>query len=297
MRRWLTLTAFGLIGATAWHAHAEPDEGAKLVSRELMTQGRSQRDAKDFQGALASFSKAHEIMHVPTTLVEVARARADVGLLLEALALLHDLPLLASRPDEPAAFARARSDARALEIDLEQRIPSLQLDLSGSPQPTATTLWLDGALRPDCVMSCRLNPGLHIVTARTRSAQTEEQLRLVERESRQLELVFSPLPAALTPTSSTSHPTTDPAPDSAGKVSPRVPGWTWAWGSIALASVGAGAAIGLSAVSQRDQLRERCAPNCTPAEVDSVRRRSVYSNVAFGIGATAAALAVVSYAF
>src|SRR5258707_607951 len=107
MRSWLTLLAIGLGGALAATAQAEPDEGAKLVARELMAKGRAQREAKDLKGALESFSKAHAIMHVPTTLLELLRARADAGLLVEALELLPELSAQPARAGEPAPFTRA----------------------------------------------------------------------------------------------------------------------------------------------------------------------------------------------
>ena len=302
MRRWLALLALGSMAVLAGHARAEPDEATKLVARELMARGRAQREAKDFQAALASFSKAHAIMHVPTTLLEAARARVDVGLLCEARQLLGELSELPPYPNEPPAFVPARSAAEALNASLTVRIPSLSIDLSGSPQPSATRLWIDGTLRPDCVTSCRMNPGVHLVTACSPSARADEQLQLVEGESQALELVFSPLVGAPKAASFDPGRATTPLPHQAPRAAAsragwQVRGWTWAWSGVALAGVGAGAVLGLSAVSQRDDLRERCAPRCPPAEVDAVRRRSVYSNLAFGIGATAAALAVVSYVF
>src|SRR6478609_389106 len=107
MHRSLLLFATLSLSLVSLHASAEPDEGAKLVARELMTKGREQRAAHDFAGALESFSKANAIMHVPTTLLEVARAHADLGELMAALGALNQLAREPVSADDPAPFARA----------------------------------------------------------------------------------------------------------------------------------------------------------------------------------------------
>jgi len=295
MRVWLTLVALTLAVAVPAQARAEPDEGGKLVARELMAKGRSQREQKDFRGALESFSKAHAIMHVPTTLLEAARARADAGLLHEALRLLQELSDLPPKPGEPAPFALAREGARRLGADLESRLPTLSLDLGGSPQASATRLWIDGISRADCVSTCRLNPGRHLVVARAPTAQAEEQVDLKERETQRLELVFSPdLPAG--PRAFVGAAPTAPLPSSdVATPGPRVSKLTMALGGVALVGLGAGTALGLSAVDRRDELRQQCSPHCDPSDVDDVRRRAAFSNLSFGVGVAAAALAVTSY--
>ena len=294
MRHWLTLVTLGLSTVVALPARAEPDEGAKLVARELMAKGRAQRDTKDFQGALASFSKAHAIMHVPTTLVEAARARADAGLLLEALELLHQLQDMAAKPGEPAPFAKARADAQQLGSELEGRVPSLSIDLGGSPRAAATKLWIDGISRPDCVSTCRVNPGRHLVLARAPAAQAEEQIEINEREAQQLELVFSPDPPSIAATGVARSPAASP-PGDVGAPRPRVSTLTWTLGGVALAGLAAGTVLGLSTVSRRNELRQQCAPSCDPRDVEDVRRRAIFTNVSLGVGVAAAALAVTSY--
>ena len=291
MRQKLMLLVFAVPLWVTGLARAEPDEGAKLVARELMAKGRTQRAALDFPGALESFSKAHAIMHVPTTLVEAARARADTGQLLEALELLHELSSPTPGADEPAPFSRARADATALRADLEARLPTLRLDWAGSADRQGTPkLSVDGAPRPDCVASCRVNPGKHVIAARTQRALAEEQVQLRERESTLLELVFSPLSV---PGSVVSAPAAAPA--AAPATHTRVPITTWVAGGTAVAALSAGAWLGVSAVNQRNDLRRSCAPDCAADDVNGVRRRAVWANVAFGVGLAASALAVTSY--
>lgn len=270
-------------------ARAEPDEGAKLVARELMAKGRAQREKRDFSGALESFSRAHAIMHVPTTLLESARAHADVGKWVEALQLLQELTRLPTVADEPSPFARARADALELEQQLGKRLPRLSVDLSGAPRGAVPRLTVDGTPRPECASGCFVNPGRHVVTAVTPRAMAEEQLTLAEGERQALELVFSPLGAPISLATSSARESPRAAP-----LDP-IPTATWISGGVAAAGLTAGAVLGLSAVAQRDELRETCAPHCATAEVDRLRRQVVIANVALGVGLGAAAVAVASY--
>jgi len=286
------IVATCLLGSGA--ASAEPDEGAKLVARELMAKGRAQRDTGDLAGALESFSKAHAIMHVPTTLLELARAQVDSGQWVETLNLLRELSSMPPSDNEPAPFTRARSDALQLGQQLEPRVPSIRVDVSGAPQGPAPLVTLDGDPRPDCVGGCYVNPGPHLVTARTARTVAEEQLRVAAGERQTLELVFSPIGA---PEPSTATHSADQAPQAtpARTAARPIPLAAWIAGGVSLAGLTAGTVLGVNAMSQRNELRDSCAPHCSTDDVNGVRREAVLANVAFGVGLSAAAVAVVSY--
>ncbi|HXK18577.1 MAG TPA: hypothetical protein VNG33_12280, partial [Polyangiaceae bacterium] len=185
----------------------------------------------------------------------------------------------------------------ALAADFAARVPRLSIDLSGSPQAAATMLWIDGISRPDCARGCALDPGQHLVVARARRAQAEEQIRLNEAESQRLELVFSPDPPAQ-PSSSGAWakvPTAASLPRDTAKPRAQVSTLTWALSGVALAGLGTGAVLGLGAVSRRDELLRECAPSCAQGDVDEVRRRAIFANLSLGVGLAAAALAATSY--
>jgi hypothetical protein len=291
MHRSLLLFATLSITLVPLNALAEPDEGAKLVARELMSQGRDQREAHDFVAALESFSKADAIMHVPTTLLEVARAHADLGELLAALGALDQLARAPVSADDPAPFVRARSDGEALRTQIAARLPTLQVDLGGAPEPNNAELWVDGAARPECVAGCHLDPGSHLVVAESRGARAEEQVQLREGETQPLELVFSPQlrnSVALSDAPETKTP-------EAVRHRPRLSHATLVLGVTSLASLGIGGVLGMSAISRRDDLERSCGNHCTPSAVQDVRRRAVLCDLALGVGVTTAALAAVSY--
>ncbi|HVY25061.1 MAG TPA: hypothetical protein VHB79_00865 [Polyangiaceae bacterium] len=285
-----TIMTTWLLGSGA--ASAEPDEGAKLVARELMAKGRAQRDTGDLPGAIESFSKAHAIMHVPTTLLELARAQVDGGQWVETLELLRELSSMPPTDNEPAPFTRARSDALQLGQQLEPRVPNIRVDISGAPQGPAPLVTLDGAPRPDCVAGCYVNPGPHLVAARTARTVAEEQLRVAAGDRQTLELVFSPIGA---PEPSTEAHRAEQPPPRPPAVARRVPLAAWIAGGVSLAGFAAGSVLGVNTISQRNELRDSCAPHCSSDDVNGVRREAVLANVSFGVGLSAAAVAVISY--
>jgi hypothetical protein len=282
----------------ATRAQAEQTDADKQLARELMTQGRAARDAGDAVAALAAFSRAHAIMHVPTTLLETARAHFALGQWLEARAVVQELEAVPSAPGEPPAFARARAEATDLGHDLELRMPTLRLDLNGSPEPETTTITIDGAPRPDCTQACWLNPGKHSILARSRSSQAEEQVSATDGAVIGLELVFSPRPHDMRPlpAAEASCRTRD-VPRTAPPAPQPLPKAVWILGGVAVAGAVSGAVLGLTAVSERDSLRESCAPGCSSDRIEGVRRRALVANLSFGIGAAAAAGALAAYVF
>jgi hypothetical protein len=120
----------------------------------------------------------------------------------------------------------------------------------------------------------------------------EEQLQVAAGDRQTVELVFSPR-ATPQPTAAARR-TDEPPPHPLAATRP-LPLATWIAGGVSLAGLTAGTVLGVNAMSQRDQLRDSCAPHCSADDVNGVRREAVLANVAFGVGLSAAAVAVVSY--
>jgi hypothetical protein len=94
-------------------ALAEPTAAERETARGLMTQGRSQRDAKDYRAALQSFQAADAIMRVPTTGYEVAKTLELMGQLVEARdTLVRTLRIPSSRAIRRRSRKRARKRKR-----------------------------------------------------------------------------------------------------------------------------------------------------------------------------------------
>ena len=84
VRLTMTATAVATLLA-APGASAQVSAADRETARSAMQEGRDLRDKGDLKGALQRFKTADDIMHVPTTSLEVARAQVALGLLIEAL--------------------------------------------------------------------------------------------------------------------------------------------------------------------------------------------------------------------
>jgi hypothetical protein len=68
-----------------------------------------------------------------------------------------------------------------------------------------------------------------------------------------------------------------------------------ALGITSLVSLGVGGALGMSAITLRNDLERSCGGHCAPSAVQDVRRRAILCDIALGVGVTAAALTAVTY--
>src|SRR5215216_121208 len=76
----LVLAAACAHSTVAWAESAEDRESA----RQFLDRGDEQVEKGELEGALASYQAAHELMHVPTTGLEVARLLVKLGKMVEA---------------------------------------------------------------------------------------------------------------------------------------------------------------------------------------------------------------------
>jgi hypothetical protein len=114
-----------MLGAAA--AHAEPTAADRETARTLMQDGRDLRDRGDLANALTRFRAADDIMHVPTTGLEVARVEAALGMLIEARDAIASIRKTPAKPSDPEPFHEARRKADDLDTSLEGRVPALTI--------------------------------------------------------------------------------------------------------------------------------------------------------------------------
>jgi hypothetical protein len=178
---------------------ADPSPAERETARGLMQAGDQLRASGDIRGALARYQSAHAIMHVPTTGLEVARAQAQLGLLVEARATASEVVNLpVTSPPEPTVFVQARDAASQLSVELEPRVPSLSTTVT--PAGIPYTLTIDNVKLPTDarLVAYKVDPGVHtvIVAAPGYSSQTR-QVTLTERhdESITFELIAQPVAA------------------------------------------------------------------------------------------------------
>jgi hypothetical protein len=277
---------------------AGPTAADRETARTLMEQGRELRDKGNMQEALKRFQGANNIMHVPTTALEVARAQAALKLLVEArdtIGVLRQMP----SEHESKVFQAARAAAEELDATLAGRVPSLTITVKGGEAGQEVAVAIDGvSVPPDLVGLPRtVNPGHHVVTAKTPRGDGTQECDVKEGEQKPVEvtLISNGLAEPAGPT--TEAPTT--APETPEKVVSHKPD-TLAWIGIGVTGAGVivGTVTGIMSISKKSTLTGECPNNiCGPgaySTLDSANTLATVSDVAFGLAGAGAVLAVVA---
>jgi hypothetical protein len=302
----LLAAALALVSASAL---AQPTAQQKELARDLMQKGHDARNAHDLKVALESFKGADAIMHVPTTGFEVARSQVDLGMLVEAHETLLAVMRSPERPDEPPAFRDARGYAKVLDDELVPRIPVLRIQIQGARAPEgqagpAPAVAVDGVTLPQgaLLVPYKVDPGHHVVTAKTDAAAGKEETDVAERQSKDVTVTLAPIPVAATPA---AVPTADEAGVPTGEVEARAPSGgglgavTWAGLGVAAAGVVAGTVTGIMTLSDKGSIASQCNGNrCPPSTYDSLSTANTLattSTVAFAVAGGGAVVAVVSW--
>lgn len=196
----------------------QPSAAAKDSARTLLLDCRDKFGKKDFEGALKSCKGAHSIMGVPTTGLDLAKVQQAMGLLVEARETALEVVRFDNSANNPA-FAQAQTDANKIAQDLEKRIPSLTLNVSGLPSDTTVRVVVDADEVPAAAMSLpyRVNPGDHTVVASAQDFKDNKQtISVSEGQTLTVDLAMSRGGA-------------DEAPPAPGR---KIPVWAWIAGGV-----------------------------------------------------------------
>lgn len=282
-------------------AHAAgPNAADRETARSLMQQGRDARTKGDLQASLKAFAAADAIMHVPTTGVELARAQADVGQLVEARDTALRVTRMPEQKGEPKPFNEAREQAADLNEELEGRIPSLKITVTGLPPGREAIVTLDGNVLPAEVLgqARKLDPGHHVVDAKSGKADAQKEVDLAEKDAKEVTLALTGLTAPVEPEE--KPPETKPAETETPQ--PQRSGATKAMmlGGFSLAGVGVlvGAVTGFLTLSKTNDVKSQCvnATQCPPrtyGDIDSANSTATISTIAFAAAGVGAAVGVV----
>lgn len=289
-----------------WAESAEDRESA----RQFLDRGDEQVEKGDLEGALASYRAAHELMHVPTTGVEVARLLVKLGKLVEARDVALEVTRMPAGPKESRAFKVARGTAETLARDLAAQIPSLRIELTPESAAEETTLEIDQRTVPLSALGLgySLNPGAHRIRISATGYETASRsitLRPGESQTLRVELIPDPTPTAK-PLAKPKAPVTKASPreDSSvlrtsAPVAPPEEGSTWPqWLGFSLGGAGlvVGAVTGVLSLDRTRAAKEHCTGNkCTPEATDDLNQATKManiSNVGFGVAVLGTALGV-----
>ena len=253
------------------------------TARALMDEGDGKIGRGDLRGALDAYLAADKIMGVPTTGLEVGKAQARLGLLLEARDSLLRVTRYPQSAEEPQAYARARADAAELAAQLAGRIPSLQIDVTGPTDDSTIVASVDGLVVPPGTHrhARKVNPGEKVIRARAKGFRPADQrIALAEGEQRVVRLTLEPLP---------------PGEQPAG-LSPLI----WIGFGLGGAGLIVGGVTGIVSLVRTSDVQSQCIQDVCPAssadQIDSAMLLANVSNVGLAVGGVGVVLGIVGIA-
>ncbi len=258
-----SVVAVACLTASAARAQ-EPTPADKATARDLMDKGYEQLNRGELEAALTSFRGADAIMHVSSTGLAVGLALEKLGRLIEAREALLEVGRSAPVPGEAATMLQAREKAEKLQLELAERIPSLELKLTGLAPAAAVTVTVDGAVVPHGTLALprKVNPGKHTVRGSAAGYKPAGvDVAVAERETKKLELAFVADEAG-------PRTTPDGAP-------PAISTFMWIGGGIATAGLVAGGVTGGLALSAASDAKAGCVDNRCPPSNEADKDRSL----------------------
>jgi len=268
-------------------ASAQPSD-AKSKARALFEAGATAVEAGKPADGLPKLLEAESLFHAPTNLLYIARAQASLGKLLDSKATYEKLigEKLAARA--PTAFKDAVTDGRKELTELERRIPKVLVKAEPVDAAHLDIVMNGASLDAEKIgVPFAVDPGQYSFEAKADDLEAQKvTVDAAERTTTEVRLLLHAVGA--TPT----------ANDGKSVVVRRDEGGSGEEGftAIQLASfpmMGVGGAglvvggilVGLHFVSQgeADDLADKCAPSCTPAEVAAVGSKDDDA-AAFGTG-------------
>jgi len=297
------IAAFSLVLAAACAqsavARAESAEDRESA-RQLLDRGDERAEKGDLEGALASYQAAHELMHVPTTGLEVARILVKLGKLVEARDVALEVIRMPAVPNERRPFKVARAAAENLARELATQIPSLRLELTPSSASNDTSVEIDQRSVPVSALELgyALNPGPHRVHIEASGYQKVERnvtLRPGENQTVRVELVSAPKPkpkpkAGPTRPSAPAETSESPRNITPSPVAPEEHSTTWPqWVGFSLGGAGlvAGTVAGVLSLKRTRAAKEHCTgTKCTADarhDLDEAVKFANISNAGFAV--------------
>jgi hypothetical protein len=251
-----------------------------------MAEGRARRERNDLKGALESFRAADALMHVTTTGLELARAQAALGQLVEARDTIRQVLRVPAKDNEPKPFADARVNAQTLDDDLAARIPGIRIVVTDAPEGTRVTV--DGVAIPPEALSVpfKVNPGHHVIAASGSTGDAQQEVDVAERA---VKMVTLHLPPGAAP---------PPVAEAPPPVAPSGTRRILMYGGFGLAGAGlaVGAVAGVMSLSATSSAKGQCidthCPRSAQADIDSASTSATVSTIGFIVAGAGLALGV-----
>lgn len=275
-------------------AAAAPND--KSPAARLVTTGQTAMRTRRWAEAEAAFRHAEELDPSPATKVELGRALAQQGKLVEASRMLH---AAIDTAKGVAAARKAGHAAQKLLDEVEPRVPWIQLVVQGPLKPARTLI---NGKAVDASVELPYDPGEYTIAAEADGFErVEQKIALVEGAHAKLTLEMKKGAA----TGATGAPP-DEASSSKGSVLPAVMGF-----GVGVAGLALGAMFGVMAFDEKSKADDakagyaKCVnnPNCPGttalgyrndfnAAIDTSTTNGTLSTVGFIVGGVGVAAGV-----
>lgn len=299
----LALSLLATSAATTASAAPQAGDKEREAARALMDEGKARTKSGELMRALEAFQKAHELMHVPTTGMAVAKTHYQLGHLVEARKFAQEVIEYPKEAGEPPVFETARKQAKELDAQLKGRIPMVRVHIRGVP---AKRITVDDVEVPVTAEPIPMNPGSRVIAAYSAEGmEAKTQLALSERDVKDIELELLPGKGkAADPNAAAAPPkkviglSLDESPSGDRTSTANV----LIYGGFGLAVVGvvAGGITGGLAFSKAGDVKEQCENNiCDPAaesDLNSTKSMAMIANISFAAAGVGAVLGIVGLA-
>jgi hypothetical protein len=244
------------------------------AARAFAERGYEMFEQGHYQKSIDSFLEAEDRFHAPTHWLYIARSLDMLGKLLDAKEAYDHLLAETLPADAPAPFREAQESGRKEAVDLEARIPSILVALSGAAAAEAQVT-LDGVAMPPGAIGKpqRVNPGSHGVVA------TAKGLPPIERTVAVQQGAVTRVDIALQPPPPPSH-------------TPALFGF-----GLGAVGLGVGAVAGVVSLNKVAQLQQACPLHqCSPTEqpvANTAKALGTVSTIGFIVGGAGVTAGVV----
>lgn len=282
-----------LLAASLWPGSALAESAEDIAAaRALGAKGVTLARTGQCTQAIDPLTRAEQLHHAPTILVELGYCQCELGKLVEGTESLNRVVRENLGQDAPPAFIKAQEKAKTLLEEYLPKVAKLVIEVN-APEGASYEVRVDdkpvssallGVARPT-------DPGTRSVTATGPGLLPAASEVLLEvGGSGTVVLTLEPdLEAAPTPVAAGERDPSDPmadAPPADGRSSSPWPAYA-ALGVGAL-GVGVGTYFGLSALSQQDDLDGRCrdgrCPEGSQDDIDAMQLDANLATVGFGVG-------------
>lgn len=194
MLRLLLVLSAVFMSSTVAYAEERSISQRRQAAKKLGDRAYAELKAKRYGQAVALFRQADDVFHSPLFLVFWADAEVGRKRFVEAKALLQRVIAEELADYAPESFREAQRMAEQRRRELQPRIPTLQLEVSGEAVD-GMTLGIDGKPLASSMrrQSIEVNPGGHEIAVTTEDGRTlRRKVQVVEGQSYKVALAMGP---------------------------------------------------------------------------------------------------------